>query len=316
MILNGFPNIKSYIRTIIKYYSFIGRKCPKPFIVVPFNDVSGRIGLADRLRHCLSVYLISKEKGLDFKILHHNPFTLESILVPNKYNWIMKDSDFSNTLYKTRIIKIRSYYKSSEISEKYEEECQADELRKFIDNPLCQYHIYGNAHIKKTDWSMAFNELFRPSPILDKYIENLSFPSEYDAVTFRFQQLLGDFKEIGYPTLPEKEQVRLINTCIEQLELLKTLNYFKTQTILVTSDSARFIQLANNLSFVKIIPGTRLHPSSNERNDLAYINSFLDLFMLKNAKSITLMITGQMYESGFPEFASYIGNNEFRIHRF
>ncbi len=50
---------------------------------------------------------------------------------------------------------------------------------------------------------------------------------------------------------------------------------------------------------------------TRDADDDTYMKSFVDLLMLAKAKSITLLKTGQMYDSGFPHFASLLGNVRF-----
>lgn len=307
----------SHLKLKIKYYSFFNFRFPKSCVIVPFDSLMGAVGLADRLRHCLSVYLVCKEKGLPFKILHNNPFQLDLILQPNKYDWTIKEDEYSDSIYFTRFIKLGSWYKAHGTSEEEESLQQQNILKNFLKNTRLQYHVYGNSHIYKGQWKDAFNELFKPSDELSEKIKELNLPDKYDAVTLRFQQLLGDFEEGSFKTLSVEDQDKLIQKCIDEIQLLKKNNYFKSDKLLVTSDSVRFLSKVSELPYVMIIPGEMAHPGHGTDKPVSvYMKSFVDLFALRNAKSITLLITGDMYPSGFPEFASCIGEGNFKIHKF
>lgn len=311
--------IYTHFKRRIKYYSFFNFRIPSSCVIAPFNGLilMGTPGLADRLRHCLSMYLVCKENNFTFKILHNNPFRLDLILKPNEYDWTIKDDEFSNSIYFTRMCKVGSWYKAHGTSEREESLQQQKFLKSFLKSTHLQYHIYGNSHIHKEQWKDAFDELFKPSEELSVKIKKLNLPNEYDAVTLRFQQLLGDFEEGAFKTLTVDEQDKLIQKCIDEIQLLKENNYFKSDKLLVTSDSVRFLSKVSELPYVMIIPGEMAHPAHGMDKPVSvYMKSFVDLFALRNAKSITLLITGDMYPSGFPEFASCIGYGNFKIHKF
>jgi len=163
-------------------------------------------------------------------------------------------------------------------------------------------------------WCEAFDELFAPNSFIKKSLEALDLPYSYDAVTLRFQQLLGDFKEGQFEILTASEQEDLMNKSRNKIIQLYEAGYFSNQTILVTSDSLKFLNAIKSLSFVKIINGEMAHPGYSEGKSLEiYAKSFIDLYALRGASSITLLKSDKMYLSGIPEFASIIGHNRFNI---
>lgn len=50
---------------------------------------------------------------------------------------------------------------------------------------------------------------------------------------------------------------------------------------------------------------------TNNKDNFAYMKSFVDLFMLSEAEFVYNYVTGQMYPSGFPSIAAKIGNKPF-----
>lgn len=312
-----YRELKQHIRFRVKNYSFFSFKLRKSCIIALFDDKVGKFGIADRLRHCLSIYLYCKENNYPFKIHHIVPFKLNHILLPNQVDWVLRENDFSKSIYRTKTIKIKSYYKSKRLNESVEAKDQLLLLSRFILSPKYQYHIYGNAHFYKRKWREAFDELFIPSKDLMDLINGLLLPSSYEAVTFRFQQLLGDFEEDGFSVLSPEEQSSLIEKCVQEIDNLKNRKYFKTDVILVTSDSVKFLNRIKQLEYVRVIDGERVHPAaSTKHSERAYLNSFIDLYALRKAERVTLLKTGKMYLSGFPEFAAEIGNGKFEIHLF
>lgn len=135
----------------------------------------------------------------------------------------------------------------------------------------------------------------------------------YVSVTFRFQQLLGDFKEGNYIVLPPPERMLLINKCLEFVNNIHK-KHQDAEWVLVTSDSVSFLNAAKDkFSFVYIVPGVVLHPDwSKAEGNLPYAKSFIDIFMIANAKKAYNYSTGGMYSnSGFAKNAARIGGIEY-----
>lgn len=303
--------LKQFLKVRIKPYSFLDIKKPKPYIISYFdeNDING---IADRLRHSLSLYLFCKENNREFKIWHNFPFCLEDILTP-VYNWTMPSNEISNSFYFTKRIEIWSTYKSSQLTKEEEETYQYGMLTR-QSKTNHQYKVVGNMHYKECEWKNAFDELFRPSPIVLNGLKSINLPESYDAITLRFQQLLGDFKEGQFKILDKNQQDKLIKLSINKITELYEQGYFKTKMILVTSDSSKFISAISKIPYIITIPGAVAHPGySNYKNIAIYAKSFIDLYALRGASTITLLKSEDMYLSGFPEFASKIGNNKFNV---
>ena len=88
--------------------------------------------------------------------------------------------------------------------------------------------------------------------------------------------------------------------------------------ILVTSDSRKFLDLAADIdSRIYIVPGEvkNIDLLKGEYPD-AWMKTFIDQQLLMHASHVTLMITGKMYNSGFPRFAAEVGGAQYSIHRF
>lgn len=312
-IMKTLRNIKKRIREML-YYSYIPGSDFAPAVIAVCNSFSPHCGLADRLRHALSLYLICKDFNKEFKISYVVPFDLEKALVPASFDWSINKANMTRSPIYCKYIPIESVYKSQGLDEDEEAEQQKNQIVRLTSRPQHQYHIHGNMHYGKERWKEAFDTLFAPSDALAAKLETLHLPDKYEAVTLRFQQLLGDFFEPGYKTLSSEERTDLIQKCISKLDELYKKQYFSTSRILITSDSSEFIRQAQRLPYAVTIPGPRTHigydpaPASD-----TFINSFVDLFALKRACRITLLKTGDMYASGFPEFASIIGEIPFRI---
>ena len=132
------------------------------------------------------------------------------------------------------------------------------------------------------------------------------------SLTFRFQQLLGDFKEDGFPTLESQEEKNaLINKCLKCIE---DLHRETNSTILVTSESQTFLVKANEFDFVYIIPGSIRHMDYNHDKSVNIsvdMKSFVDFYLLANADKLYCCCYKPLYGSGFPLTASFVNNREF-----
>lgn len=257
-------------------------------------------GLADRFRGMVSLYYLAKKFGVDYRIHFINPFPLSDAVVPNKHNWLINEDQISfspkNSIY-------LNHWSGNTTPDAQARE--AIETVSFFLRKYNQIHYTTNVYIADDSYGELFDELFQPSAIVKSKIEEYSkeIGDDYIAVTFRFQQLLGDFTEGNFPILSKLEQNKLISRCLHHL--LKIHQEHKTKKILVTSDSKSFLARANELDFTFIIPGEIFHLDYSLKTDSEpYIKSFVDYYMLTNAKKIYLIVDGPMYKSGFPERAA------------
>ncbi len=135
------------------------------------------------------------------------------------------------------------------------------------------------------------------------------------SITYRFQQLLGDFKERNYPTLPTDEREHLIMNCLNQIKKLH--NLYPEKKVLVTSDSVSLLTEANKLDYVYIIEGNVVHMDwTGGESFKTYEKSFLDFFLLAQADVLHLAYDHQMYHSGFAKLASKVYNRPYKEIKF
>lgn len=157
-------------------------------------------GISDIIKGIISMYKFSKEIGFDFRINFCFPYKLHEYLESNWYDWKIPENELSYNssfsapfwIYNAHL----SYGKKSE----FEIAFQRKILQKFIKNNALkqQFHIYTNSEwAQGYEYSVLFHELFKPAkPLQDvlNYHNNI-IGTEYHSMTFRFQQLLGDFVE-------------------------------------------------------------------------------------------------------------------------
>ena len=312
-IYKNFPAyIKRYIWPLPKF---------KKQVVVMIDGTQCHGGLTDRFRHIMSIYSYCKENNLKFRLFYNYPCNLQLLLRPNKYDWRIQKKEISYNYFDYKelylyveVAKGEKYLSTTTINNNNNNHLNilSKELSK---KDKTQYHIYGNTYFAKGKYRELFYELFTPTKYLKNRIElyRKQLYEPYEAITLRFQQLLGDFKEGEYAILSEKEKNTLITKCTNKIDALYKEGYFSTKKILVTSDSPTFLnEIQKSLPYVYIIPGKMEHMDFTNNDDLEMNSkSFIDLFLLSESQKLTLLRTGLMYPSGFPQFAAELGNKPY-----
>lgn len=265
-------------------------------------------GLSDRLRGMATIYGYCKRRGIPFRIYHVNPFPLQEYLLPHQYDWSITAEEMSYHPDEAVPVVINGALHSHHRHERYLDHALAQHSGK-------QLHIYTHAFFHDKEYHQNFQELFLPAPRLsqavDQFIEQLGEP--FVGVTFRFQQLLGDFVEGDYPILPCEEREILIERCLQRMGWLHD-ERFPHRLFVVTSDSNTFLRRALNFApWVRTIPGQVVHMDyTDDASYEVYLKSFVDLFVLSRAQKLFLLRTGQMYRSGFPQRAALQGGIPWR----
>lgn len=203
--------------------------------------------MVDRFKGIISAFAFAKMRGLEFRIHYTYPFMLQDYLQPNKYDWVLKAGELTDSLFRRRV-----FYGIGEYSAR----------RLLAVNGSKEIHYYSNRDLLnnlgiKEGWGTLFHELFCLSPVLERDLNLLlaKIGQPYIAVVFRFQALLGDFKEYNFPTLKtQKERNGLIDTCINSL-LSLTKSYGSSIKVLVTSDSMTFLERISSISVFLLYQG-------------------------------------------------------------
>lgn len=274
-----------------------------------YNGKMKHGGITDRLRGILTNYRESKKRGFPFYISWTCPCKLEDYLEPATFDW--------------RIDKDKVIYNKNAafpfINEDEPDHISSLRFRLGFKQRKPQIHVYSNSDIARGEYRELFHELFKPAPILRENIKKHKevLGDNYEAYTFRFLQLLGDFHDCNPTTLTENEAVALMEKCWRELE--KLINRPDApEKIFVTSDSSRFLKyIKDKDSRLYSVPGDIKHIdfTTEDLTDV-WLKTFTDQALLMDAKSVTLMKTDKMYKSGFPRFAAEVGGTKFIYHEF
>lgn len=303
MLIRLVEYIQYYVY-LSKFYSksvYLGMSAKKVFIYMADGHfIHG--GLSDRIRGMCSLYQFCKNQNIPFRINFIHPFDLRNFLVPNVYDWTI---DANDIIYDTSSI--------AKILKPNSDDNIRNRLLKF--NKDVQYHLYANCSYNISELGNSFNELFKPTELLQDavnlHLKNIG--TSYVSITFRFQNLLGDFKERKSDEESDEYKLALINVCLEAIENVRK-RHLDVPSILITSDSKKFLLIAKEkFKYVYFAEGNLLHMDcNNEHNISSYLKSFVDLYLISKANKAYFFARGKMYcNSGFAKTAALIGGIEY-----
>lgn len=297
-------------KMIHHYYQFT---MDRGFFSVPSKNVfmvDGRVGhggMFDRLKGAISLYAVSKVQKKDFRINFTYPFNLTDYLEPNSYDWRIVQED------------ICFHYPAARPLFLYGECYNPQRLFK---NRRCEAHFYygydsldviNKRYGTAFDWGRLYRELFKPTPYLQKYIDQYQqeIGKDYIVVHTRFLNLLGDKVETAVnPELPKADKDRLMKRMLEKIKELVADNRMR---MMLASDSMTFISyVQREMPAVYVVPGQVKHiDTTGETDDAENIKMFLDYYLISNAKRVYSLVGTGMWPSAFPEYAAKIGGAAF-----
>lgn len=291
-----------------KFYNNTFHSNTNNYVVSIINEHIKNGGLSDRLNGIISSYHAAYEAKRPFKLLFNSPFNLELFLEPNEIDWHVDENElfWSKKEHVIVMRPIRERLIQRQMNSLISEICHMENS---------QIHIYSNFSLQNGElFNKYFNKLFRPSQQLQEKIDRELelIGQNYISITYRFQQLLGDFAEGNYPILNDPGKRQLIKESINRLISLHLKHPGKR--ILVTSDSKTFLLKARQFDFTYVVDGELVHMDyNNSSNFETHLKSFLDLFLISKAEIIYSVVSPPLYNSGFPKFASQINSRPFYL---
>ena len=288
-------------------------KHERAVVFMALNETTFSGGLSDRLRGIVSVYAECKRQGRPFRIVFE-PLHLEDYLVPNEYDWRIGEDEIDWDLAKSFPCVLLTYHNDSH--NRWQHFVQSSVLRSYFRKHCHQLHVFTNMIPSDEEYRTLFHELFRPTDDLQRligyHLEKLGGKRNYISCTFRFRQLLGDFKE-GGATLPVEQREAYIERCIETVKELH--KQYGDKNILVTADSSTFLSelKEKSLPYVYVMPGKVVHLGfTADASKTVYMKSFLDMYMISYADTVYLVRDKLMYHSGFPLRAALLNRAEYK----
>lgn len=292
-------------------------KSGQPLYVAMVDGRAFHGGMCDRFKGIVSLYAYCKYRNLPFRIRYTYPFRLEDYLSPATYDWTLKENEYTDNLRYSRILYMRGEHLATRLLR-----LKTKKQVHYYSNRDCLPHI-NNAYAGGDegrggfDWGELYRELFKPGPVLQERIESIKkgLGGDYYAAVFRFQNLLGDFHEYHFNSIKDQNEAEtLLKKCLDAIKNLQAEH--KNQTLLVTSDSVTFLKRASQMEGVHIIPGKLVHIDGQKNGVPAdsyeiYLKSFLDFYVLSEARKIYRVGTSFMYPSEFPVYAARVHNIPF-----
>jgi hypothetical protein len=284
-------------------------------VICMFDGRTDHYGMTDRLRGIVSAYAVSKEMGYDFRIYFITPFQLEDYPQPNLFDWTIRPEDISYHPADSKVVYCGS---NGTLVEPYFQKLW---LKKCFREAPKQAHVYANVNLlpRGNKFGLLFDELFKPSPVVEKAIEEYlkEINGSYYTMSLRFQRLLGYFHERDGVDISPEEQEALMKRCVSKIAEMRTMLDPQKEIVLM-SDSMRFLEYASKeLDFVHYVPGKVQHIDFYDHTpEEVNIKLFVDILVISRAEKAFLLQTGKMYNSGFPRRAAQVGNVPFRHIRF
>ena len=282
-------------------------------VFMALNETTFSGGLSDRLRGIVSVYAECKRQGRPFRIVFE-PLHLEDYLAPNKYDWRIGEDEIDWDLAKSYPCVLLTYHNDSH--NLWQHFVQSSVLRSYFRKHCHQLHIFTNMIPNDEEYRTLFHELFRPTDDLQQligyHLEKLGGKGNYISCTFRFRQLLGDFKE-GGDTLPVEQREAYIERCIETVKKLH--KQYGDKNILVTADSSTFLSelKEKSLPYVYVMPGEVVHLGfTADASKTVYMKSFLDMYMLSFSGTVYQATDKLLMRSTFPQRSALLGGTPYR----
>lgn len=285
--------------------SFCKKKVPT-IAIFCLDGRTYRCGFADRIKGIISCYAFAKAIDVPFRIEHVVPFDIADYFEPNSYDWHLKDGEKTNSLFYANPVFFVA--RMGTISRRVFHLCKNR-----------QHHLYTNINYigninakynKNYVFGELFSELFKPTSRLERMINEQKTRlggKGYVSVSYRFMQLMGDFKDCRGDVLSEQDRKELIK---RSLIVAKSLHEKEQKTILVTSDSQTFINAASKLDFVYVIPGAIGHIGYSKGNEVVD-KMFLDFCLISQADHVYMAYSGKMYRSGFAKTAALSRNTPY-----
>lgn len=292
-----------------KYYTAGGGHVAKEGIVCICDGTLYHGGPTDRMRGILTTYREARRRGIPFYISWTSPFCLEDYLEPATFDWRIKPEELCRNTDEVFPLIIEDVPNTHSWMR----------LKAALHNRKPQTHVFTNGDNGIGHYAGLYREVFKPGKALqaevDKNLEAIGAP--YTVFTFRFLQLLGDFKDWLQVTLsPDEADSLIARVDAEFLRLAAEVP--AGQRILVTSDSKRYLDHVSGLDpRIYVVPGdVRNVDLLKEKAPDAWMKTFVDQQLIMRASKVYLMRTGRMYKSGFPRFAAEVGGVPFVDHVF
>jgi len=296
------------LRGFEKYYAPANKKVnppPKKTLIYMADGKYMHGGLTDRIRAMASAFFFAETHGMDFRIYHPSPFPLQQALIPNEVDWTIEASELSYHPDEAKPVLL--YRDDFDNDQALEQQLQTDHR---------QYHLYSCVDTVGEKFPELFQRLFKPSPALQRQIDSYRevLGSSYCSVSFRFQNLLGDYREYTFKSLDEQRKAALVSQATQAFNKLIQ-GKAEYEKILVTADSPTFLEIMEKNPRVVTVSGKSLHIDFNPSGKYEdFAKAFAEFLLIAGAKEAYFYSNKafRTYPSNFPRYAAKMGNVPFK----
>ena len=289
-------------------YKGISMRTEKNGLFLIMDEHNSPNGITDRFKAIVGSYYIAKCNGIGFHLIHRAGFDMRDYLRPNQVSWSAELSDISILPWQTENI---SYLPPYSAVPKLNKEKQYI-CRKYIGKNNME--IMG-VEDWQNKWRELFLELFTPAQKVVNALADADIQEHYTAVNVRFINSLGTFEKTPYNApLPKEDQEKLIAAVLNKIsECQETAE----SPIIVSSDNIRFLDIAAEKGFRTIDPTGTGHIMNPGVDELVYLKTFVNLFLLTRADKIISVLNAEgvpkrsLYKTQYPRYAAIVGNKPF-----
>jgi hypothetical protein len=312
-------SFKTYRKVYIPYFnrshfSLWRKPAEKPVIIAMWDGHELRAGLADRLKGIITGFALAEMKNCEFRLHFTQPFQMEDYMAPNTYDWRVRPGDLKWGPFGTLFV--WHWNKKIPFNGTVDKVLRSRNKKIFWyanDNMLKVMFPEKTEEELNAYWSELFHRLFKPSPALAAEIAKVGPKIDPPKVAFhfRFENLLGDFRDDKMRTLIPASQEESMELCYAKL--LEVCREKGIRSAYCFSDSARFIDLVKerkepDVDFV-ILDGPIKHLTY--ANGAEQTKTFIDFYFMSTVETVYLIKTDLMYHSVFSYYACVAGNGKF-----
>lgn len=294
---------------IFKYYLHKHSVVEESSVIFMADGKMAHGGLFDRLKGAISIYALSKVHGKRFVIEFTDPFLLENYLEPNRYDWRQKNCEvFYSFPHSKPVIAYSELFHPGRLMRARRGQAHfyfgGDILREINKK-------FGTAF----EWTLLFEELFRPTVYLKKHVELVKkeIAKDYYCIHFRFQNLLGDKVESQRCiVLGDEEKRGLVASCLKEIRRIVSMQPVDMKAVLF-SDSMLFLDIVRKeLPKIYIVSGNVKHiDTAQDTSDDENLKVFTDVYLMAGGQKVFSAVGKGLYPSAFPEYSAKIGKRPF-----
>ena len=276
----------------------------QPRAIMVFDPSTKYGGWIDRVKGMISVYELARLTGRTFQVHTGSAFPLDGMIEPATFDWRVALETLRWNPFETRFHVSRDRWIGA-----FPALRASRQKTIFIETNLDylpELHPELDKQAVRTLWGDRYRELFRPSASLEAELAPL-VDRTATAIHARFTSLLGDFKDVTSKVLDADERTRLLAACVERVrELART-----HRNIIVFSDSTTFLAAVDQIENVRTLPGRPTHLDHEARVTDSLRKTLVDFHVMVACERIIQLRLGEMYDSNFSRYASYINDVPF-----